>query len=90
MGYGYQWRKLRAQILAQSDICWMCGQPGADTVDHILEIKRGGAVLDPANLRPAHGKKRPGCRGNYSRSAGLRRATPRRKNPQVNDVSRPW
>ena len=68
---GYRWRKARAAILAASDICWLCGHPGADTVDHVIELDRGGPELDPANLRPAHGKKNPvtGCPGNYGRGA---------------------
>lgn len=34
-------------------ICWLCGQPGATTADHILPRSLGGTnELD--NLRPAH------------------------------------
>ena len=71
-----KWRKLRASILAQSTTCWLCGYPGADTVDHVLEVVLGGAQYDPANLRPAHGRKTPlpdgtVCKGNSSRGATL-------------------
>jgi 5-methylcytosine-specific restriction endonuclease McrA len=31
----------------------ICGQPGADTVDHITPISAGGTD-DPANLSAAH------------------------------------
>ena len=51
---GRPWRRIRAQILAASDTCWLCGNRGADTVDHIIPLSRGGAGNDPANLRPAH------------------------------------
>lgn len=48
-------RKMRQRILEMSDICWLCGQPGADTVDHLVPLSidptRGE---DPSNLLPAH------------------------------------
>lgn len=47
------YRNKRARILRQSDICWICGQPGADSVDHVVPLAKGGTnALD--NLRPAH------------------------------------
>jgi 5-methylcytosine-specific restriction endonuclease McrA len=63
------WKKTRAAILASGGVCWLCGHPGADTVDHVVPLSQGGALLDPANLRPAHGRARPeyGCQGNYGR-----------------------
>jgi hypothetical protein len=53
-------------------VCWLCGHPGADTVDHILPTAHGGTD-ELSNLRPAHGRGRPelGCIGNYSRGARL-------------------
>jgi 5-methylcytosine-specific restriction endonuclease McrA len=42
-----------ARILAASDICHICGEPGADGVDHVIALNRGGTE-DPSNLRPAH------------------------------------
>lgn len=47
------WRNLRASILRQSDICHICGQPGADAVDHVIPLARGGSN-HPTNLKPAH------------------------------------
>ena len=62
------WKKLRAAILQASDVCWMCGRPGADTVDHIVRLADGGDPQDLRNLRPAHGKRQSwGCPGNYGR-----------------------
>jgi 5-methylcytosine-specific restriction endonuclease McrA len=49
-----RWQRLRRQILSENDICWLCGHPGADTVDHVTAIRKGGEAFDLANLRPAH------------------------------------
>lgn len=51
----YEYRKLRAQILAESDVCILCAHPDADAVDHIISVKQGGARKDPDNLAPIHG-----------------------------------
>jgi 5-methylcytosine-specific restriction endonuclease McrA len=51
----YEYRKTRARILATSDICILCGHSGADAVDHVIPVTRGGARLDPANMAPIHG-----------------------------------
>ena len=71
-----RWKTMRRQILDASDICWICGHHGADTIDHIVPLAQGGAN-EPWNLRPAHGRKRPdlGCPGNYSRGDGRPRKT---------------
>lgn len=55
----YAYRKVRAQILADSDVCIVCGHGAADAVDHIHARSKGGAKLDPDNLAPIHGVK--GC-----------------------------
>ncbi|GAA2108763.1 HNH endonuclease signature motif containing protein [Streptomyces synnematoformans] len=51
----YEYRKLRARVLAESDVCIVCGHGAADTVDHIVPVTKGGARLDPDNLAPIHG-----------------------------------
>lgn len=51
----YQYRKARARVLAESDTCILCGHPGADAVDHLVPVARGGARTDPDNLAPIHG-----------------------------------
>lgn len=33
--------------------CWLCGHLGADTLDHVVPVSKGG-TNDPDNLRPAH------------------------------------
>ena len=64
-----RWKRLRASILAESDVCWLCGRPGADSVDHLVALKDGGDPYARSNLAPAHGRKQPwGCPGNYGRS----------------------
>lgn len=59
------WRKLRRLKLGQMPICEICYAEGrmkkATIVDHIIEIKDGGAALDFANLQSichaCHNKK---------------------------------
>lgn len=48
-----RYRRNRAIILAKSDICHLCGLPGADTADHVIPYADGGTD-DIGNLRPAH------------------------------------
>jgi len=52
---GRPWRRVRAQVLRASDVCWICGHPGSDTVDHLVPLSMGGPPLDRSNLAPAHG-----------------------------------
>lgn len=48
-------RVLRARVLRDSDVCHICGQPGADSVDHVLPVvRRPDLAYDLSNLRPAH------------------------------------
>ncbi|MFC6712444.1 HNH endonuclease [Branchiibius cervicis] len=48
-----RYRAERAAVLAVSDVCWLCGERGADTVDHVVPYSHGGTD-NRANLRPAH------------------------------------
>ena len=57
----HAYRRTRARILAASDICWICGEPGADATDHVVPVALGGTD-HPANLRPAH-HNTPNSRG---------------------------
>ena len=41
------------RVLAASDVCHLCGHAGADAVDHIVPLAKGGPDTLP-NLAPAH------------------------------------
>lgn len=46
--------KKRAKVWARyGDQCYLCGKKGADTIDHIIPINKGGSH-EFKNLRPAH------------------------------------
>ena len=63
-GLGFAYQRKRQRILARDrHVCWICGRPGADSVDHVVPRARGGDDSD-TNLRAAHST----C--NASRGAG--------------------
>jgi hypothetical protein len=63
-------QKLRERVFNYyGTTCWLCGQEGADTIDHLVMISKGGSN-DLENLRPAHGRKTEFCVGNFSRKRG--------------------
>lgn len=81
---GRRWRNARAEILAVSRICHICGHDGANDVDHhpipLWRVDRLG--LDPcdlANLRPAHGanSRCPVCGSCCNSVKGGREGAPR-------------
>lgn len=47
------WERLKRRVLADTDICHICGHHGADTADHVVPIARGGTNAI-TNLKPAH------------------------------------
>jgi len=52
---GHRWRKIVREVLAESDTCWLCGQPGADSGDHVIPVSvRPDLELVRSNVRPAH------------------------------------
>ena len=74
--YGY--RKRRAAFLAESDVCHLCGHPGADVVDHITPVAAGADPGDQDNWAPAHGVRRcPTCGRNCNGEKGSSTAAPR-------------
>jgi len=51
-GYTAEYRRNRAQILADHPVCALCGRAAASTLDHIVPLHAGGTnALE--NLRPA-------------------------------------
>jgi 5-methylcytosine-specific restriction endonuclease McrA len=52
---GSRWRRVRSLVLERDGyVCWLCGLPGANSVDHVHPVSLGGATHDPMNLRAAH------------------------------------
>lgn len=59
---GRPYRRLRLQVLAEESVCWICRvpffgtwpMPLSPTMDHVIAISKGGAVLDRNNVRAAH------------------------------------
>ncbi len=53
--YGTQaWRKAAlAAVERDHGLCALCGRPGADTADHVVERRHGGTD-HPSNLRAVH------------------------------------
>jgi 5-methylcytosine-specific restriction endonuclease McrA len=88
---GRPWRTVRAQVLAASRTCWLCGHDGSDSVDHVIAraicLATGQLSLlnDIANLRPAHHRPCPECGQRCNRKRGM--GTPRRK---TGAASRDW
>ncbi|MGI5232873.1 hypothetical protein [Actinoallomurus sp. CA-142502] len=88
---GRPWRRARAQVLAASTVCVLCGHEGAGDVDHdppLTVIRALGLdPCDPALLRPAHGSlsRCPTCGRCCNQIKGSRAAMP----PPLN-TSRRW
>lgn len=82
---GRPWRRIRADVLATEDHCWICGHavdltlpgthPYGPTADHVIPLSHGGDPRDRSNLRLAH-LRCNGGRGNH--------------NPHRRRTSRPW
>ncbi|MGW3416475.1 HNH endonuclease signature motif containing protein [Streptomyces phaeochromogenes] len=69
----YEFRQMRARLLAESDVCIVCGHSASDTADHVIPVSKGGARLDPDNLAPIHGvNKCPTCLRNCNGEKGNR------------------
>lgn len=68
---GRPYRTLRASVLADSRICWICGHGGADVAEHVKSLINGGSLTNRSNLRPAHGVNRcPTCGRNCNGEKG--------------------
>ena len=74
---GHRRRQLRARVLREEHLCWLCGQPVDKTLppghpmapecDEVIPVSLGGSPLDRANVRLAHRLH------NQQRGNGLRR-----------------
>lgn len=52
--FGSGWTRISRRIIERDHgLCWICGQPGADTTDHIIPRANGG-TNDEHNLAAAH------------------------------------
>ncbi|MCA1704042.1 MAG: HNH endonuclease [Actinobacteria bacterium] len=61
---GRPWRRIRRQVLARREPCWICGRDidltlpqkhrWSATVDHMLPLSKGGDPRHPDNLAAAH------------------------------------
>jgi len=67
---GRPWSRIVKRVLHRDGgICHLCGQPGADSADHLVPYSLGGARYDLSNLAAAHHNVWPHCnrvRGNRS------------------------
>lgn len=56
---GRRWQAVRAEVLATSTVCHLCGHAGSGDVDHTPSrrdlLALGLDPEDPIYLRPAHG-----------------------------------
>lgn len=89
-----RWREvIRPGVLNGSDVCWWCGHPGANAVDHLTPISVAPELAEsPDNLAPIHGRE--GCPICPPR-AGRRRVCNNEKGNRINAVaptpgSRAW
>lgn len=52
---GRPWTRTKARVIRRDHgICHLCGQPGADTADHLTPVAHGGPVYAMSNLAAAH------------------------------------
>lgn len=65
-------REQHQRILSRSTICHICGHDGADGVDHVIPLARGGSDM-PSNKAPAHDRQPcPTCGHRCNREKGAR------------------
>lgn len=66
---GRPWQRVKARVIRRDGgICHLCGQPGADSADHLTPVAQGGNWYDMSNLAAVHHDNGPRC--NRVRGAG--------------------
>ena len=60
------WRKLRAQVMREENVCYICGRPVDKSlpgtapmgpqVDHVVARSEGGAVFERSNIHLVHSR----------------------------------
>ena len=66
---------LHREVLREADfLCYRCGLPGANEVDHIIPISEGGARRDRANLGAIHASP---CHEDKTKAENAQRAAAR-------------
>lgn len=100
---GAAWNRIKANVIASyNGICHLCGDPGAQQVDHLIAYAEGGTD-DISNLRPVHGvantqnNRCPVCqlacnniRGSLSVEAGRAKILRRKGQRMKNGDEREW
>lgn len=90
---GHRRRELRRRVLAEEDVCWICGRPVdkslpagdpmAPELDEVVPVSLGGSPVERANVRLAHRV----C--NERRGNGVRRGRSAGDSPASRDWSSP-
>lgn len=89
------WAKTRARVMRNhACVCHVCGRPGADEVDHVVNVKRWlderrpGSPHDESNLRPIHSVPCHAAKTARERQTGIVKRSPKRRptrNPNIID-----
>lgn len=70
---GWDRQAERRRILRRhKGICHVCGQPGSDTVDHVIPLAEGGQDI-PGNLAPIHSTPCHRDKSEAEKRAGIER-----------------
>lgn len=84
MSGGARQKRNAAVFAKKGNVCYLCGHPGSDSIDHVLPlapVKDDPAELarrdtDWDNLEPAHFKPCPTCGKECNRAKGTRLIAP--------------
>jgi 5-methylcytosine-specific restriction endonuclease McrA len=76
---GRPWQRKKARVIRRDGgICHLCGQPGADSADHLVPYSQGGTDA-ASNLAAVHHNAEPRCnriRGNRDIETARAELTP--------------